>query len=98
MSVIEVTTFRLRAGTERGAFLPLDKAVQEDFVATHPGFLRRTTAEADDGRWLVVTLWATVVDAERSATLAVDDPLVGAFMAAVDPTSISSVRYRTLDP
>jgi hypothetical protein len=96
--VIEVTTFRLRAGVEETDFFTLDKAVQEEFIAAHPGFLRRTTARGNDGRWLVVTLWTGETEADHSATLAVDDPVVGAFMAALDPTSVESARYRTLDP
>jgi hypothetical protein len=98
VAVIELTTFELRAGVDQAAFLALDKAMQEEFFPTGAGFLRRTTARSDGGQWLVVTLWADEGDAERSATSAVDDPVVGAFMAALDPTSVSGTRYRTLDP
>lgn len=97
MSVIEVTAFRLRPGSDEAAFLAVDYQVQTEFVPNHPGFVRRTTAQAPDGTWAVITLWAAEEDAERSAVLAVDDPVMGAFMACVEPTSLRSDRYRTLD-
>lgn len=97
MAVVEVTTFRLRPGGDETAFLDLDRQVQTEFIPNHPGFLRRTTARAADHTWAVVTLWAAEEDAERSAVLAVDDPVMGAFMAAVEPTSLHTERYHTLD-
>jgi hypothetical protein len=97
MSVVEVTTFRLRPGGEDAEFLELDRRVQTEFIPNHPGFLRRTTARAADGTWAVITLWAGEEEAERSAVLAVDDPVMGAFMASVEPTSLRSDRYHTLD-
>jgi len=97
MSVVEVMTFRLRPRGDDVQFLELDRQVQTEFIPNHPGFLLRTTARAADGTWAVITLWAGERDAERSAVLAVDDPVMGAFMASVEPTSLRTDRYHTLD-
>ncbi len=59
MAVVEVVTFRLAADVEQGEFLVADKRAQTEFLYMQPGLLRRTTARAMDGEWLVVTLWAT---------------------------------------
>lgn len=97
MSVIETMTFQLRDGGAEERFLEADKAVQCEFVPNHPGFLRRTTARAADGEWAVVTLWASAADAEASAARGVDDPVMGTFMAMLEPTSVTTRRYETLD-
>ncbi len=97
MSVVEVMTFRLRPGADEAEFLELDRQVQTEFIPNHSGFLRRTTARAADGTWAVVTLWVAEEDAERSTVLAVDDPVMGAFMACLEQTSLHTDRYHTLD-
>jgi hypothetical protein len=97
MSVIEVTTFRLRPDAGETEFLDADRRVQTEFIPNHSGFLRRTTARRGDGAWLVVTLWASDADADASAAKAVDDADVGRLMSFVDPTSVHVGRYRTLD-
>ena len=97
MSVVEVMTFRLRGDVDEAEFLARDRDVQTEFVPTHRGFQRRTTARGPDGQWVVVTLWATDEDAEASASRGVDDVAVGAFMALVEPTSVDTRRYATLD-
>lgn len=96
MSVIEVTTFRLRPGADETAFLDADRRVQTDFYYANEGLLRRTTARGDDGGWVVVTSWASDGHAEASATRAVDDTAVNRFMSFVDPTSLREGRYHAL--
>jgi heme-degrading monooxygenase HmoA len=97
MAVIETMTFRLRPGTGEEEFLLADRRVQTEFVPNHPGFLRRTTARGEDGQWVVISLWASEADAEASAARGVDHPVVAEFMAAVEPTSVTTRRYSSLD-
>jgi heme-degrading monooxygenase HmoA len=96
MSVVEITIFRLAAGTDVTSFLALDKRVQTELVPNQPGFLRRTTAhrEAD---WLVVTLWASEETAAAFAALSANDPLRAAFESSMEAESLSTARYSTLD-
>ena len=51
--IIEHRTFRLAAGSDEAAFLAADRRVQTEVVPFQHGFIRRTTARNDDGRWLV---------------------------------------------
>jgi hypothetical protein len=62
VSVVEVTTFQLAAGTDVESFLRSDRRVQTELVPNQPGFLRRTTARRG-ADWLVVVLWASQSDA-----------------------------------
>ena len=96
MSVVEVSTFRLSAGTDVPSFLALDKRVQNELVPNQPGFMRRTTAHRDDD-WLVVTLWASEEAAAAFAAASTGDPVRAAFEDSQEPGSLTANRYTTLD-
>ncbi len=55
--------FRLAPGVEAESFRAIDERVQIEFAYQQPGFVRRTLGRHDDGRWLVLTIWA---DAESA--------------------------------
>jgi hypothetical protein len=95
--MIETTTFRLAPHADVDEFLAADRAVQTEAIATHPGFLRRTTARGEDGYWLIVTLWRAAADAEASRLRSADHPAVRALIALRDESTLSSRRYATLD-
>jgi heme-degrading monooxygenase HmoA len=96
MSVVEVATFRLAAGTDVPSFLAIDKRVQTELVPNQPGFMRRTTARRDPD-WLVVTLWASEEAAAAFAVASADHPVRAAFEGTVEPGSLTTNRYATLD-
>lgn len=96
MSIVEVTTFRLREGFSDEAFLALDKRLQTELVYSRPGILRRTTARHGE-EWLVVTLWAAEGDAAAFQRAAEGDPLQGEFEGAVEAGTLHLTRYTTLD-
>ena len=91
--VVEVITFRLLADVDDESFLAADKAVQTEVFPNSPGYLRRTTARADDGEWLVVVLWATDVDIDEFNARTVSDPVQLAFDELIDRASIRTKRY-----
>ncbi len=93
--IIEHHTFRLGAGTDEATFLDLDRRVQREFVPFRAGFIRRTTARAADGSWLVETLWGTPDDAEAAARA--DDDVLRAFLASIAPVTADVRHYETLD-
>jgi hypothetical protein len=96
MAVIETMTFRLVEGTERHAFLAVDKRLQSDFAYQQPGLVRRTTARGrgdHDGEWLVIDLWRSPADADAAAAAWDDDPTAQAFMALVDRATVDIRRY-----
>ena len=96
MSVVDVTTFRLRAGVSDDAFLALDKRLQTELVPNQPGFQRRTTARRG-GAWVVVTLWGTEAHAATFESATAGHELRRAFGEHVEPDSLRSTRYDTLD-
>ncbi len=95
--MIEVTTFRPAAGTSEADLLQADQLVQTRFMPRQPGFLRRTTARAADGGWLVIILWASEGDAEAAAAGAVTDADTAPLAALVDPATLEVRRYAELD-
>jgi heme-degrading monooxygenase HmoA len=96
VSVVEVTTFRLRAGVSEDVFLALDKRLQTELVPNQPGFLRRTTAHRG-GSWVVVTLWGSEAQAAAFESATAGHELQRAFGEQVEPDSLGSRRYDTLD-
>ena len=97
MAVIEVVTFRLVPGTDEDAFLLADQDFQTSCLYLQPGLRRRTTARGAGDEWLVVTMWETTGDADAAAVVCRDDPAAGAWAALVDPPSLTTRRYETLD-
>jgi len=97
MAVIEIVTFGLAAHVDEAEFLDADRAVQTEFAYHRRGVLRRTTARGVAGQWLVVTLWASPGDADAAAQAAGDDPAVARLTGCLDPSSVVSTRYHTLD-
>ena len=95
--LIAIHMFRLVAGADVAAFLAADRAVQTEFIPNQPGFVRRTTARADDGGWVVIELWGSAEEADAAGALAADHPVVAAFDAFVEPGSSARRRYTTLD-
>jgi heme-degrading monooxygenase HmoA len=96
VSIVEITTFRLREGVSDESFLALDKRVQTELVYSRPGILRRTTARHGED-WLVVTLWATEDDAAAFQRAAEGDPLQADFEEVVEAGTLHLTRYATLD-
>ncbi len=97
MAVIEVRTFRLADGVDQDEFLDADQRAQTEFLYNQRGLLRSTTAQGADGQWLVVSLWASELDSDASTTAGRDDPTVSRLTALLDPSSVTTRRYKTLD-
>jgi heme-degrading monooxygenase HmoA len=96
MSIIEVSTFRLSAGSDETAFLAADKQVQSELVPNRPGFLRRTTARRG-AEWVVVTLWASDEAAEAGTQASEGHPAWIEFTGHLEPGSLAMHRFETLD-
>jgi hypothetical protein len=89
--VIENQTFRLVAGADEAAFRADDARVQQDVAYRQTGLVRRTTARATDGEWLVSTIWHSDEHADAAA------PVLDALLAHIDAATIRTQRYRELD-
>ena len=64
MAVIEVETFTLVGGVSVEKFHALDEAMQEWCYLNRPGLARRTVAVDADGKFIVVTLFGEVSQAD----------------------------------
>jgi hypothetical protein len=93
--VVETATYRLRAGADEAAAVVADHDVQVSFANHQHGMLRRTTARAADGEWLVVTLWASEGDALAADAAAATDRSVSALLALVEGSPVVR-RYEDL--
>lgn len=97
VALIEIHTFKLAAGVDDAQFLEADYRVQTEVIPTHRGFARRTTARGEDQEWLVLTLWASVADADASARQAEDHEVAKVFKQLIDPSTVAVRRFETLD-
>lgn len=93
--LIEVTTFRLNGGASSAQLLTADRAVQAE-LSSRQGFVRRTAASNDAGHWLVITLWGSSEDADRSRDLGLADPTAQSYDELVEPASRESRRFFSL--
>jgi len=89
--------FRLAPGISEADFLAADRRLQHEFAYQQPGLLRRTTARGEDGGWVVIDLWRSAADADACASRWDSDPVVTAFMAHVDGSSVATERFQPLD-
>lgn len=95
--VIEIATFRLVDDADEAAFITADERAQREFAYQQRGIVRRTTARGPAGEWLVLTMWDSAEDAQDAAMAFGDHPATQDFRRLVDPASIATHRYSTLN-
>ena len=97
--VVEVTTFRVSAGTDDAALVDADARWQEALMLRASGFVRRTFGRSvDDARgWAAISLWGTLDDAIAAQGLASADAAGQAFYAFAEEGTIEVRRYTALD-
>jgi len=91
--VIEIVTFKLKAGVAAAEFAPIDKAVEREHVARQPGFVSRESAHGEDGEWLVIVHWRSMKDAEASMATFEKAPAAAQFMSKIDASTMRMKRY-----
>ena len=92
--VVEVVTFKLKAGVSAAEFAPIDKAVEREHVARQPGFVSRESAHGADGDWLVIVHWRSANDAAASMASFEKAPAAAKFMAKIEASTMSMKRYQ----
>jgi hypothetical protein len=95
--MIEIMSFRLAPDVDEAAFLAADRLVQSDFAYHQPGLLRRTTACGADGAWIVIDVWRSESDADAAAARWGQEESTSTFMSFLDPASVRTERFTTLD-
>ncbi len=97
MAVLEVETFTLATGVDAAAFRALDEQMQEWCYVNRPGLARRTTARAENGTYVVITLFGEASQAISSYYTNADaDAVVVAWSAAITESSRSVAVYSLL--
>lgn len=81
---IEWAPFRLKPGVTDDVLLRASAALQDDFVARQPGFVRRELLRGPDGQWVDLVVWES-----REAALAIMDavaasPVCSAYFALME--------------
>ena len=94
--VIEVATFRLRAGTTVEDFVAKNATYQTDFAYQQPGLRRRTVAPGLDGEWLVLTVWSSKSDVHRAQEEAAHSAVALDFEAYIEPSSKTVAYFKEL--
>ena len=95
MAVLEVETFTLAAGVDAPEFRALDEQMQEWCYVNRPGLARRTTARADGGTYVVITLFGDASQAV-STYYKNTDSVVSAWGAAITESTRSVAVYSLL--
>ena len=95
--MLSIATFRLAAGTDAEAFVASDARYQCDVAYQQPGLLRRTTAHADDGGWLVVTLWSSADHEANACEAGRADAAALAHRTLIDRSTLQRGSFTTLD-
>ena len=95
MPVLEVETFTLASGVDAVAFRALDEQMQEWCYVNRPGLARRTTAKADDGTYVVITLFGEASQSD-SSYYKNTDAVVAAWSSAITESSRSVAVYSLL--
>lgn len=62
--VVEWAPFRVATGVPEATLLDASEALQRDFLAHQPGFLRRELLRGDDGQWVDLVYWANEASAK----------------------------------
>src|SRR5688572_17630060 len=55
--IVEWAPFRLKAGVADAALLEASQALQQDFLARQPGFVKRELLRGTDGQWVDLVFW-----------------------------------------
>jgi hypothetical protein len=91
--IIEVVTFKLKAGVSAAEFAPIDKAVEHEHVSKQPGFVSRESARGADGEWLVIVHWRSTKDADASMASFEKAPAAATFMSKIEASTMSMKRF-----
>ncbi|MEM8620909.1 MAG: hypothetical protein AAGF73_14415 [Actinomycetota bacterium] len=97
--MIEIRTFRLRAGVDPERFSTLVTSVQTGVYYQQPGFVRQTIGRSGD-TWLILTSWASPEAAERDLPVPPTKSVasdVEALHASIEAGSERLERYVGLD-
>jgi hypothetical protein len=94
---IEWAPFRARPGVTDDDVRAAAAAIQGEFLARQPGFLRRELLRAADGGYVDLLWWKDAASAEAAMSKVGDSPACARYFAlmAGDPSDPSAVQHLT---
>jgi hypothetical protein len=87
MSVLEIADYVLAPHVSEAEFLTTRPAM-EAWLQAQPGF-QSLRLVRDGGRWMDVCEWQDMASAQAAAQSFMADPAVAAFLATLDPDTVS---------
>lgn len=81
---IEWAPFRIRPGVSHDDVVAASAALQAEFLARQPGFLRRELLRSDDGGYVDLVWWASPAAAQAIMPLVADSPACARFFALME--------------
>ena len=89
----EIVIYRLKPEVDRKRFLEISTQATE-WLRRRPGYLGRELLEDDSGLWVDLVRWRTIENALSAASAFMEVPQAAAFMAAVEPETITMLHPR----
>ena len=86
--VVEVVTFKLKAGVGEADFLQAADAVMSDLQAMS-GYIDRELLKDAQGQWMDILHWQSMDEALAAAEALMTAPNAGPFIAMLDATSMA---------
>ncbi len=86
--VVEVVTFKLKAGVDEADFLQSADAVMSDLQAMS-GYIDRELLKDAQGQWMDILHWQSMDEALAAAEALMTAPNAGAFIAMLDATNMA---------
>lgn len=91
--IVEISRFRLVAGTDEGDFLRAAEETQTGFLAEQPGFHSRELLRGDDGAWMDVVRFDSLEAAQAAFGRFPEAPSAHAFEAMLDTSDVSMSHW-----
>lgn len=82
--VIEWAPFRLQSGVDEAALLRASEALQHDFLAHQPGFIRRELLRGGNAEWVDLVYWASEEAANIAMKAAAESPVCYEYFHLMD--------------
>jgi hypothetical protein len=91
-NVLEISSYQLVPGIDERAFVrAADEAM--GVMRRQRGFLARSIARAEDGRWTEIVHWLDRASAQTASTRLAANPDAAAFSALIDTPSLRRDYY-----
>jgi len=87
--VVEWAPFRLAPGVDEVALLEASEALQRDFLAQQPGFLRRELLRGPDGQWADLVYWEDEAAATQVIKAVSASPVCHAYFQLMEGADIA---------